>query len=258
MSVPDRKLSTILLVKQYNVIYPEILSGNEEQTLAYIEKFSAKKRSYLIHTFNKGKRFFPKAVAILHKQHIPGEFKVLIALESAFNANVVSRSGAVGYWQFMDESAREYGLKIQTGTLKKTAFLKGTKKKKRGSIKRQDDRTNFIKSTYAAARYLKDRSRNFNNDCLLMVASYNCGTGNVKDAMSYCGKKNPTFWDIKRHLPAETRSYVMNFIALNVIFHNYDKFISNKLCFKPDKELEDAPEDDNAISAIDAPTDGMK
>ena len=49
--------------------------------------------------------------------------------------------------------------------------------------------------------------------------------------MQKTGKENPSFWDIKKYLPAETKSYVMNFIALNVIFNNYDKFIKNELIF---------------------------
>jgi len=109
---------------------------------------------------------------------------------------------------------------------------------KKGKVKSayvRDDRKNFNKSTYAAARYLKDRSRNLNNNLLLMVASYNCGVGNVWEAMEKSGKKDPDFWDIKKYLPAETRSYVMNFITLNVLFHNYEKFANNTLNFTPTK-----------------------
>ena len=93
----------------------------------------------------------------------------------------------------------------------------------------------FNKATFAAARYLKDRSRNLDNDLLLVVASYNCGVGNVWQAMKKTGKDNPDFWDVKSYLPAETRSYVMNFITLNVIFNNYEKFATNTLSFKPIK-----------------------
>ena len=53
--------------------------------------------------------------------------------------------------------------------------------------------------------------------------------------MKKSGKENPNFWDIKKYLPAETKAYVMNFIALNVIFANYENFIKNKLIFKPVK-----------------------
>ena len=151
---------------------------------------------------------------------------------------IAPAAGAVGYWQFMDEVAREYGLKYASH--KSAARKKHSKKSlaKKGETKirySRDDRKNFSKSTYAAARYLKDRSRNLNNDLLLMVASYNCGVGNVWEAMKKTGKDNPTFWDIKNYLPAETRAYVMNFITLNVVFHNYDKFASNTLSFKPIK-----------------------
>ena len=62
-------------------------------------------------------------------------------------------------------------------------------------------------------------------------------------------KLNPTFWDIKNCLPAETRVYVMNFIALNVIFYNYDLFIKNKLIFAREKIL--IPQDSEKKCAID-------
>ena len=74
--------------------------------------------------------------------------------------------------------------------------------------------------------------RNLNNDWLLVAASYNWGVGNVWKTMQRTGKANPDFWDIKYKLPTETRTYVMNFIALNVIFKNYQNFQNNKLYFK--------------------------
>ena len=222
-----------------NVVFPEVLSGNEEESLIYVEKFSTNRRAYLIRTYNRSKKYFPKATAILKKHNLPQELKVLLALESAFNANAVSSAGAVGYWQIMDEVAKEYGLKY-------VAWEKEDKKKKDtktpvvktpvvkpAAVK--DDRKNFNKSTYAAARYLKERGRNLNNNLLLMVASYNCGVGNVWEAMKKTGLKNPDFWDIKEYLPSETQAYVMNFIALNVVFNNYEKFTNNSLLFTPTK-----------------------
>ncbi len=234
----NKKTETVYYSKEANVVFPDVLSGNEEQTLDYIEKFSEKRRDYLIHMYNKGKKLFPKTVVTLKKHHLPEELKVLIALESAFKADAVSKAGAVGYWQFMDEVAKEYGLKIvpQYSADEKKKLIKKDKKKADSLFKKlakqKDDRKNFGKATYAAARYLKDRSRNLNNDLLLMVASYNCGVGNVWDAIAASGKENTSFWDIKKSLPAETQAYVMNFIAMNVIFNNYDKFVSNSLIFK--------------------------
>ena len=51
-----------------------------------------------------------------------------------------------------------------------------------------------------------------------MVASYNCGVGNVWEAMKKTGKTDPDFWDVKDYLPAETQAYVMNFITLECDF----------------------------------------
>lgn len=234
-SVKKDKGSRVLL-RASNVSYPEIFNGSEEESLAYVEKFSANRKDYLIRTFNRSKKYFPKAVAILKKHNIPAEFAVLLALESGFNGNAVSSAGAVGYWQIMDEVAKEYGLRIAgkpAGISKKETKKISSKNKAFAKPKKQiDDRKDFTKSTYAAARYLRDRHRNLNGDWLLITASYNCGVGNVWEAMQKSGKSNPTFWDIKNYLPAETRSYVMNFIALNVIFNNYEKFVSNDLCFR--------------------------
>jgi len=229
------------IVKEANVIFPEILKGNEAESISYIEKFSGSRREYLVSMYTKGKKLLPKAAAILKKHQLPEELKVLLALESAYNPKAVSKAGAVGYWQFMDVVAKEYGLKcVQQITPEEKAKLIKRDKKKADSLlkklaKQRDDRTNFATASNAAARYLKDRRRNLNDNWLLVVASYNCGIGNVWNAMQKSGKTTPSFWDIKEYLPAETQNYVMNFITMNVIFHNYDKFIKNELVFNPEK-----------------------
>jgi membrane-bound lytic murein transglycosylase D len=222
-----------------NVVYPQILIGNEDEANSYIEKFAENRRDYLIRMYKRGKSFFPKITKTFKRYNLPHELKVLIALESAFNGNATSHAGAVGYWQIMDEVAQEYGLRYipqPTAEEKKIAAKnKGLKIPDTVAVKKptiKDERKNFHKSTHAAARYLRDRYRNLGNNTLLVVASYNCGVGNVWEAIRKSGKPNASFWDIKTHLPAETRNYVMNFIALNVIYHNYDKFLSGSLRFK--------------------------
>jgi soluble lytic murein transglycosylase-like protein len=201
-----------------NVEYPENLADAKEQSLEYVENFSNKKRNYLMTLYERGKQYFPKIEEVLNRFELPSELKVLIALESGFNGNAISRAGAVGYWQIMDAVAREYGLKIATGKHK---------------FKKKDERKNFTKSTLAAAKYLRDRCMDLNSDLLLMVASYNCGIGRVLNAIKKSGKEDAGFWDVKKYLPAETRNYVMNFITLNVIFTNYENFNKNQLVFYP-------------------------
>ena len=205
-----------------NVLFPLALEPNRAHSLEYIRKFSEKKRQYLIHMHDQGRKIFPKVTAIFKRFNLPSELRVLIALESGFNANAISKAGAVGYWQIMDEVAREYGLKVIPADQKLLPSKTG-----------KDERTNFNKSTSAAAKYLKDRCKNLDNNILLIVASYNWGVGHIKEVMRKTGKSNPTFWDIKKYLPAETRNYVMNFISLNVIFLNYKKFEQRSLVFTP-------------------------
>lgn len=249
----DKKNASVVVLQEANVVFPEILAGNEAESISYIEKFSSTRKSYLVNTYNRGKKLFPKAEAILKKYNVPLEFKVLLALESGFNANAVSSAGAVGYWQFMDVVAREYGLKIASKVKveKKGKHSKSISTKNKKPLMKlvgNDDRKNFNKSTHAAARYLKDRGRNLDNDWLLIAASYNCGVGNVWNAMERCGKKSPDFWDIKKYLPAETQAYVMNFITLNVIFNNYEAFTKNALCFKDVICIDESPETEEGIS----------
>ena len=145
-------------MKKTMVIFPVILKGNEEESLGYIEKFSAKKRDYLIRMYARGKQLLSQAAGIFTKYNLPAELKILLTLESAYNANAVSKAGAVGYWQIMDEVAKEYGMKYVSR--ESIAAKKGYKKsvgKKRNQhhntiAKIKDDRKNFVSSTHTAAR----------------------------------------------------------------------------------------------------------
>ena len=207
-----------------NVEYPTVLKGNEAETKDYVEKVANTRKDYVVRMYNKGKTSFPKIITTFKKYNLPEELKVLIAIESAFNGNAVSPVGAVGYWQIMDFVAKEYGIKYIPRNLKNFDTTKN-------KIPTVDERKNFAKSTMVAAKYLRDRNRNLKNNILLVVASYNCGIGNVWKAMAKSGKTNPTYWDVKQFLPTETKNYVMNFVALNVLFKNYNKLVSNKLVF---------------------------
>lgn len=223
-----------------NVVFPTLFAGQEERMKQYILTFSKNRRDYVIRMHNKSKRYFTKVSSIFTKYGVPKEFRVLMALESAFNANAVSKAGAVGFWQFMDKPAKEYGLKIIEGQLPGKSIAKKAPVKKAGDkskvVQPVDDRTHFIKSTYAAAKYLRDRSRNLNNDWLLIAASYNWGVGNVWAAMKKTKLDQPTYWDIEAYVPSETKAYVMNFITLNVLFQNYEAFLKNDLRFE-DREV---------------------
>jgi membrane-bound lytic murein transglycosylase D len=132
---------------------------------------------------------FTIADAVFSQYDLPVQLKYLAVIESDLKSNAVSRVGAVGPWQLMPETARLLGLKV-TGE--------------------QDERTQFDKSTRAAARYLKDLYAEY-NDWLLVLAAYNGGEGPVNHAIRKAGSRN--FWLLQHYLPSESSEHVKKFIA---------------------------------------------
>lgn len=137
-----------------------------------------------------GTYYLPIIEEILNEYGLPLELKAMAVIESAFNPLAVSRARAKGMWQFMYNTARQYGLHI-------TSFV--------------DERLDPVASCRAAAQYLRDSYMIF-GDWSLAIASYNCGAGNVMKAIRRSGGKTD-FWEIYDYLPRETRGYVPIFMA---------------------------------------------
>ena len=110
----------------------------------------------------------------------------------------VSRVGATGLWQFMLPTGKRYGLEVNTLV---------------------DERRDPVKASYAAAHYLSDLYKIF-DDWSLVIAAYNCGPTNVNKAI-HRAKGNADYWNIYPYLPKETRGYVPAFIAANYIMNYY-------------------------------------
>jgi membrane-bound lytic murein transglycosylase D len=132
--------------------------------------------------------------SIFTKYHLPVELKYLAVVESELSAKARSRVGATGPWQLMASTARDLSLKVKA---------------------RYDERTNYSKSTVAAAKYLRDLYGQF-GDWLLVIAAYNSGPGKVLYAIKKTRSHN--FWALQRYLPAETRGHVKRFIATHYYF----------------------------------------
>lgn len=134
----------------------------------------------------------------LESYGVPLELKYLPIIESALNPGATSRVGAAGLWQFMPTTGKKYGLEV-------TSLI--------------DERRDPIKASYAAARMLKELYKIF-GDWTLVIASYNCGPGNVSKAIKRAGGVKD-YWTIYPYLPRETRGYVPAFIAANYIMNYY-------------------------------------
>ena len=139
--------------------------------------------------------YFPMFEEAMARYDVPLEIKYLAIVESALNSKAVSRVGATGLWQFMYETGKQYGLKIDSYV---------------------DERSDAYKASDAAARYMAGMYKIF-GDWELVLASYNSGAGNVSKAIRRSGG-HQNFWNIKNKLPKETQGYVPAFLATMYIF----------------------------------------
>jgi len=178
----------------------------------FIDRYAGRLRysvSYMLGAMNFYMPVFEEA---LEAYQLPLELKYLPIIESALNPKAVSRVGATGLWQFMPATGKQYGLELNSLV---------------------DERRDPVKSSYAAARYLKALYRIF-GDWNLVIAAYNCGPENINKAIRRAraakGKtqegdlltpEDKDYWHIYPYLPAETRGYVPAFIAANYIMTYY-------------------------------------
>ena len=165
----------------------------------YIDMYSGRLRRSVSILLGASNFYNPIFEQALESYQIPLELKYLPVIESALNPGATSRAGAVGLWQFMITTGKQYGLEV-------TSLV--------------DERKDPIKASYAAAHYLKDLYDIF-GDWSLAVAAYNCGPGNVSKAIRRSGGGKTDFWGIYQYLPAETRGYVPAFIAANYVMNYY-------------------------------------
>lgn len=136
--------------------------------------------------------YLPYIKKVFHRHGLPRELCLLPMIESSFKPDARS-ARAAGLWQFVPDTAREMGLKINTKT---------------------DERLNWQKSTLAAARYLKWLGQRYNGDWALALAAYNLGPGAITRAMEDQNSQN--FWELK--LRQETMDYVPRLVALVRIY----------------------------------------
>ncbi|MBA8987252.1 MULTISPECIES: lytic transglycosylase domain-containing protein [Sphingobacterium] len=156
----------------------------------YLSRFAyLKKPTHQIH--RKADQLLPRIAKILKSYGVPEDFKYIAVVESSLNPKTTSHKGAGGYWQFMPATARLYGLKVN------------------GSV---DERLDLIKSTHAAAKYLKSLHKEF-GDWTLAAAAYNVGGGSLRSSLRRQNKDS--YYDLK--LNSETAAYVYKIISMKAI-----------------------------------------
>lgn len=157
--------------------------------------FSTRLKDSIQESLFRSARYKPMIDRVLAEHHLPRALAYLPVIESAYMPTLTSRAGARGIWQFMPDTAREYGLRVDWWV---------------------DERADPERATRAAAVFLKDLYRQF-NDWSLVLAAYNSGGGRVRRALN--ATSTTTFWELleRTALPAETRGYVPTFYATILI-----------------------------------------
>lgn len=191
----------------YALEVPKELSFAEEQMPLYdFEVFERMDRELLVNTYwqtqtilihKRANRWFPVITPILKRNGIPEDFKYIPVIETGF-LNLTSPAGAVGFWQFMESTAKEYGLEINNQV---------------------DERYHIEKSTQAACDYFNKLYKELGN-WTLVAAAYNMGLTGVKTQINRQGTKN--YYDLV--LNQETSRYVFRIVAMKEIMEHSDDY----------------------------------
>ena len=164
----------------------------------FIDRYTNNLRRSVSYMLGAANFYMPIFEEALEAYGLPLELKYLPVIESALHPSVTSHAGASGLWQFMVQTGKNYGLEVNSLV---------------------DERRDPIKSSYAAAQYLRDLYKIF-GDWNLVIAAYNCGPATINKAMHRANGATD-YWQIYRYLPRETQGYVPAFIAANYVMTYY-------------------------------------
>ncbi len=188
-------------------LYDEEVRESFDKEL-YINVFRHSSTSLII---KRSEKFFPIIEQILREEGVPEDMKYIAVIESGLE-NVRSFAGADGYWQFMEETAKEFDLEIS---------------------KEVDERFHIEKATHAACKYLKRSFKKFGN-WTLVAASYNRGMGGMNAALR--NQNAISYYDVA--LNTETARYIYRALAFKEIMQNAEKYgfvIPKELRYPPVK-----------------------
>ena len=155
-------------------------------------------RPQVILWLKRSQRYLPSIEAMLEKNMMPDDLKFVAIAESALRPHVNSSKGAIGFWQFMTDTGRNYGLNIN------------------GRI---DERRNLFASTQAAISYFKDLHKKFGS-WALAIASYNMG----EEWLSAEIMEQETNNYYQLYLPLETQRFIFRILAIKIIYSDPEKY----------------------------------
>lgn len=198
--------------------FDEIPDDVKPYVQKWLNYFQGKGRDHMERYLSRSTRYERLMKRILRENGVPEDIIYIALIESGFSPRAISRSRAVGYWQFIRGTGKRYGLAIDT-------FV--------------DERRDPVLATQAAADYFKGLYGEFNS-WFLSMASYNVGEGRVRREINRT--KSRDFWAIakKRRLPKETINYVPKFLAARMIAKKPEAYGFTDIPYEPPIEFETA------------------
>ena len=183
----------------------------------YIRHYSATAKGQYQILLSRSGKFMPMISKVLSEEGLPEELGYLALVESELLVHATSQFGAVGLWQFVPATARQYGLRIDNWV---------------------DERRDPIKATRAAAAYLKEL-HSYYGRWYLVTAAYNAGPTVINRALQT--SKANDFWDIKNRaqLSEETRNFVPKFVAISLIANDPKKYGFDNVYYQEPLEFDE-------------------
>lgn len=183
-------------------LYPRFKLVLTPEVTREIKRFTDKNRQFVAKSFNNRREYLNEIQELFEREGVPAELMNIGVIESGFNPKAVSNRGATGIWQFMKPTAKSYGLTVN--------FFR-------------DDRKDPLRSSWAAARHMRDLYDTF-GDWYLALAAYNAGAGSVNKAIKRGRTKD--FWKLARagHFKRQTAEYVPRVIAMSIIMRDLPEY----------------------------------
>ncbi|MBS1112039.1 MAG: transglycosylase [Nitrospirae bacterium] len=207
LTTPDNKPYSFVLFKSAEITMPTVEAfysnyGFNKAVSSSLNFFSEKRKESFKELLSRAGKYIGMMSGIFTEKGLPPELTYLPLIESGFRTDAYSPKKAAGPWQFIPETAKRFGLKIDWWV---------------------DERRDPVKSTAAAARYLGELYERF-GDWNLALAAYNAGEGRIENALKKLNNSN--FWRIRNtgYIAKETKNYVPSYIAATAIAIDPESF----------------------------------
>lgn len=183
----------------------------------FVDYFQTRGRSTFARWLSRSERYIPMMREVLRKEGLPEDLVYLAMIESGFSPHAYSIASAVGPWQFMSGTGKRYSLRIDPWI---------------------DERRDPLKSTVAAALYLKELYDLFNKDWYLAAAGYNAGENKIMRAIGMYNSRD--FWELTKgsYLKRETKDYVPKLLAAAIIAKEPAKYGFADVAYLPPIEFD--------------------